>query len=198
MHDDNLDLGPEQCQRIWHRFDNVHGRGLVFLVRAAITFGHSQLIFEALPGREEDLLFSVVSREITSIIYAFNEALVKKRLQGQTRYRELAADTETAGDYIKTLVLRVSNRERPHEQYRVHLVPFFASHWLACDQLFKQNHPDAPSETGGLLAWLGKREVEVDCLQHRLDAALDVYVNTRLNMVGLASELGKCLANNPK
>jgi hypothetical protein len=89
-----------------------------------------------------------------------------KALHKAERFNELALWTHTSGHYLKTAILRTSAAES-EGQYRVHLVPFFASHAELCRERFEQTHPNRPPgfPTGDLIGWLGERELDGDKIE---------------------------------
>jgi hypothetical protein len=79
-------------------------------------------------------------------------------------------------------VLRVSaNEER--NTYKIHLVPYFKSHLDATNKLYKVTHDKEPKDKGGLLHWLGQREVILD--YDMRDGRDNKLVKTRINSYNL-------------
>jgi hypothetical protein len=134
-----------------------------------LTFGHSQLIFSVRGERlKETARFGKVAKIIKSSISAFEQVLGSEKVHTKNpEFKRLAEITRTKGKYIKTLILRTSADEK-HAEYKIHLVPYFESHASNCKSRYQTLHfikdrrNSATEKTGGLLAWLGERETEVD------------------------------------
>ena len=156
-------------QRTWFEQDDGPTRCRIFLVHTPLTFGHSQLIFSVHRQRlKEAARFEKVSKIIKSSISAFQQVLGSEKVHRKnSEFKTLAEITRTKGKYIKTLILRTSADEKRTE-YKIHLVPYFESHAANCKSRYKALHfikrrrNSATDKTGGLLAWLGERETEVD------------------------------------
>jgi hypothetical protein len=135
----------------------------LLLVHAPLTFGHSQLTlsFPATSTDKEASRFDRAAQSIAKALRVFEAALEPSLCEFET----LAKLTGTSGRYLKTLILRVSANEGSAE-YKVHLVPYFESHDLACKKRFDSVHSAVSDERkGGLLGWLGQRETTVDSWQ---------------------------------
>ena len=107
----------------------------------------------------------------------------------------------TRGSYEKTLVLRASAQETIGKEYKVHLVPFFASHAELCKKRFQSLHAAMPEQVGGLLGWLGMREDDVDKWEVDPNPAkpmLDVIANEYLRMADLAQEFREIWSRTKK
>ncbi len=103
-------------------------------------------------------------------------------------WQTLATYTGTSGHYLKTLILKVSAAEK-EDVYKVHLVPYFMSHLKATNKLFQATH--GKNTAGGLLHWIGQREVLVD--YDMRDGRKNELVKRRISsfdLPGLASVLG--------
>ena len=156
-------------QRTWFKQDDGPTRCRIFLVHTPLTFGHSQLIFSVHRQRlKEAARFEKVAKIIKSSISAFQQVLGSEKVHRKnSEFKTLAEITRTKGKYIKTLILRTSADEKRTE-YKIHLVPYFESHASNCKSRYKALHfikrrrNSATDKTGGLLAWLGERETEVD------------------------------------
>lgn len=140
-------------KRAWYEDYDAYA----FLVDQPVTFGHSQLVIRIPEAEDEHCSFLRASPHIAKCIERLRTALPKSDAPG---WEALADYTQTSGFYVKTLLLRVSaNEER--SQYKVHLVPYFESHLDATNRLYRATHPYAKKK-GGLLHWLGQREVLLD------------------------------------
>ncbi|HUU84089.1 MAG TPA: hypothetical protein VM243_11355 [Phycisphaerae bacterium] len=147
----------------------------VFLCRAPLTFGHSQLVVDVKPKLSDDEMFEKAVPYISAAIKTFESQFEKSRAQDVPTHEnaiwaDLARWTETSGKYLKTLILRSSADEQhkcpdTHSLLKVHLVPYFQSHEVECHKRFQDRHCTLPSQKGGLLGWLGEREDEVDRLE---------------------------------
>jgi hypothetical protein len=175
-------LRKEVDDRIWYR-----SRGaFAFLVDAPHTFGHSQLVLKIRKSTQEECIFARASIHAAKCVGTLRTKLPSQRKEWQ----RLAKYTGTSGRYEKTLVLRVSADEEA-DTYKVHLVPYFASHLEATGKLYRATHNKEEDETGGLLHWLGQREVLLDYdMRHGRN---DPIVRERIesfNLPKLASFLG--------
>jgi hypothetical protein len=152
----------------------------VYLVRAPLTFGHSQLLVPR-NGFGEAESFKVAADFIARGIGTFERAFGSKKVR-TTRWRTLAEYTLTDGKYLKTIVLRVSADE-DKTMMKFHLVPYFESHARLClDRFhrrtrFQTKKPGAadPSKLsdlrpGGLIGWLGDREDFTQVLEDDFEA----------------------------
>lgn len=138
----------------------------IFLVRAPISFGHSQLVIPC-PGTLETAdevdFFAWASFLVSKVISTFQTVFEKKKIhQMKQEYHKLARDTYTYGNYLKTLIVRASADEEKGKKYKIHLIPYFQSHENSCLERFRSLYRVAPHKQGGLIGWLGEREKEVD------------------------------------
>jgi len=140
-------------KRIWYCSNHT----FAFLVDRPYTLGHSQLVLKISKSTEEEDNFAKSSKHTAKCVKT-----LRTKLNGQSKnWPQLARYTETSGSYIKTLVLRVSADEED-DTYKVHLVPYFASHHESTRKLYRETHKKKEG-TGGLVHWLGRRECQVDC-----------------------------------
>lgn len=158
-------LRAEVADRIWYRANGV----FAFLVDAPHTFGHSELVLKIRTSGHEERFFAKAAGDAAKCIRLLRTKLPSRR----TEWRQLADYTKTSGPYKKTLVLRVSVDEKANT-YKVHLVPYFKSHLGSTGKLYRATHDIREHQTGGLLHWLGQREVLLDYdMRHgREDAAV--------------------------
>jgi len=146
-------ISEKYRDRVWyHCGDEAHA----FLVDAPITFGHSQLWVKRGDSIAEEEVFKIAATHIEKCIGVLRTVLPCKVEQWQ----EIATYTRTSGDYVKTLILRASASEKQCE-YKIHLVPLFASHNYAANALYRITL-GKESGYGGLLHWVGERESIVD------------------------------------
>ncbi|MEE8423908.1 MAG: hypothetical protein V3S49_05150 [Thermodesulfobacteriota bacterium] len=168
----------------------------IFLARAPLTFGHSQLVMKFLSVKQQNEadFFEMVAPTIKGAISVFEKVLGSDCLHKSPEFTKLAELTRTDESYLKTLVLRASADECPKGEYKVHLVPYFESHAEKCQERYRGIH-HINSGTGGLLGWLGKRETEVDRWQISSETPwavkLDEIANIDLNMKEFARLLAK-------
>lgn len=141
----------------------------IILSHTPLTFGHSQLVMKFLGGKrqlEESARFERVAQFIKISISVFEQVFGREELHiRQHELRRLTEITRTSGKYIKTLILRSSAEEHTCEEYteyKVHLVPYFASQATNCKSRYCTLHFLDGDASGGLLGWLGERETEVD------------------------------------
>jgi len=167
----------------------------IFLVRAPLTFGHSQLVMEFSGDKEPDEAkrFQAAAPIITKALYVFQNVLNCNAVRRRPEFAKLAKLTLTPPQrcYLKTLILRASADEKAN-QYKVHLVPYFQSHEFACQKRYTAIHSVDADEKGGLLGWVGERETEVDRWQvntHPSAFILDKIANDELKMPELARVL---------
>ena len=146
-------LRKETADRIWYSANGA----FAFLVDAPHTFGHSQLVVAIQPNKEDES-FSTVAHHIAACIKKLRTSLPSP---SDDKWRSLAEYTRSSGPYEKTLVLRVSADEKK-DMYKIHLVPYFKSHLDATNKLYRVTHDKGRKDKGGLLHWLGQREVIVD------------------------------------
>lgn len=146
-------LRKKTADRIWY----CENGAFAFLVDAPLTFGHSQLVV-AIQPKKEDESFSTVAHHIAACIKKLRTSLPSPR---DGKWKPLAEYTRSCGPYEKTLVLRVSADEK-RNMYKIHLVPYFKSHLDATNKLYRVTHDKGRKGKGGLLHWLGQREVIVD------------------------------------
>jgi hypothetical protein len=150
------ELRKEVDARIWYRSTGA----FAFLVDAPHTLGHSQLVLKVCESTQEEHIFATASIHAAICIETLRTKLCTKVPSRRKEWRQLAEYTGTSGSYKKTLVLRVSADEEA-DTYKVHLVPYFASHLQATGNLFRATH-HRKEGTGGLIHWLGLREVLLD------------------------------------
>jgi len=146
-------LRKKVADRIWY---SVNG-AFAFLVDTPHTFGHSQLVV-SIRSDKEDKSFSKAADHIVACIRKLRTSLP---CPGDHKWRSLAKYTRSSGPYEKTLVLRVSADEEGN-MYKIHLVPYFKSHLNATNKLYRVTHDKKRNDKGGLLHWLGQREVILD------------------------------------
>lgn len=171
---------PEEFRgRTWYEKDDAYA----FLVDAPHTFGHSQLVVTVRSSDKEDNAFSKAAPHIAACI-----KILRTRLPAPSgrKWRALARYTRSSGPYKKTLVLRVSANEKGNE-YKIHLVPYFKSHSDVTNRLYRVTHDKGPRSKGGLLHWLGQREVILD--YDMRDGRKNKVVRTRIKSFRL-QELG--------
>jgi len=157
--------------RIWYSANGV----FAFLVCAPHTFGHSQLVVKICSNEEEYKSFSKAAPHIAACIKNLRTSLPRPE---DCNWKSLAEYTKSSGPYEKTLVLRVSADEA-RDTYKIHLIPFFESHLDATNELYQVTHVKGPEDKGGLLHWLGKREVILDCDMR--DGCDNELVKNRIN-----------------
>jgi hypothetical protein len=168
----------------------------VFLVRAPLTFGHSQLVTKILSTTQyhEADIFEMTAPIIKGVISVFENVLGSNYSHKSPEFQKLAELTRTHKRYLKTLVLRSSAKENSEGEYKVHLVPYFESHAEECQKRYRAIH-HLDSDTGGLLGWLGERETEIDRWQIESETPwalkLDEIANVDLNMKWFAQLLSK-------
>lgn len=167
------ELRNEVRDRIWYSRDGA----FAFLIYTPHTFGHSQLVV-AMPfdKEKEDEAFLKAAPHIAACIRILRNSLSSP---SDREWESLAEYTISSGAYEKTLVLRVSADEEKNT-YKVHLVPYFKSHLDATNKLYQVTHDKKPTKKGGLLHWLGQREVIVDydmrhgtddkCVKNRIES----------------------------
>lgn len=105
----------------------------------------------------EEEAFSLAAQHIKRCITVFRRVLCKN----VASYEQLADYTKTSGSYCKTAILRASANET-NRQYKVHLVPLFDSHLDDMMRLHQATQQLTWPIRGGMLHWLGDREVSVD------------------------------------
>jgi hypothetical protein len=159
----------------------------IFLVDSPLTFAHSQLVieFSGSAHPDESGRFRIAAQIVQKAISTFKQLLSPNTID---RFKELAEFTCTKGNYIKTLVLRVSAQEDSGE-YKIHLVPYFVSHAAACQKRYTDIHCD--NQPGGLLGWLGDRETKVDRWKRENAAHLDDIVTNKWRLLELARLLAQ-------
>jgi hypothetical protein len=158
--------------RTWFKSNDTHEVDVrLFLVRAPLTFGHSQLVMKYQPRTrsKESTRFRHSAGLIERALSSFKQVLTADTIKKFKNYAEI---TLTKGSYIKTLILRASADEKSYE-YKVHLVPYFKSHARACQKRYTAIHSVDPKDKGGLLGWLGDRETIVDNWQIKTDNPFD-------------------------
>jgi hypothetical protein len=165
--------------RAWYNETSAYA----FLVHAPITFGHSQLIVSLPPCIHEEDAFSLAAKHITICIARLRLTFVNLDLE---EWGTLAQYTVTSGQYVKTLVLKVSANENQGE-YKIHLVPCFSSHIEAANDLFWARLGKKQAR-GGLLYWIGRREDLVDHDTSPLDAVAEERIKS-FCLTGLSATL---------
>jgi len=169
------DLRKDVEDRIWCQTEDA----FAFLVDQPHTFGHSQLIMRTPESEDEDCSFLGAVPHIAKCIKRLRTALPSPDAGG---WKTLADYTQTWGRYEKTLVLRVSANEA-RGWYKVHLMPYYRSHLDATIKLYRATHnykkKEDPTRKGGLLHWLGQREVLLDYDMRK--GREDAIVNERIN-----------------
>lgn len=160
----------------WNQIEDKDWREIVkapyiFLSRAPLTFGHSQLVIRSPQGnnQNEEDFFCLASKIIEKAIVVFKKAFIEQRMHEEKIFNELAKLTFTKGNYIKTLILRSSANEDNCREYKIHLVPYFESHEISCQKHYTAIHSVKADVEGGLLGWLGQRETLVDTWQNERD-----------------------------
>jgi len=146
-------------------FAMILSRPHIFMVRSPLTFGHSQVRIPIPPNKPNTTeidYWQWAALMIKKAIKVNIEAFVVKQLHLHNSFSELAKETQTWGDYIKTLVWRGSAEENQEEEYRVHLIPYFESHEKLCNEYFDQLYLKGNKKEGGLLGWISEREKVVD------------------------------------
>ncbi len=153
----------------WDKIDwEIAERGpYIFLSRAPITFAHSILVVprpHQSKSVDEATFFRWSAYLIERALYIFNIAFGVKKIHTSADYRILAEKTLSNGEYIKTLILKANANEDLNTIYKVHLLPYFKSHDIDCQQRFLALHRsvDLGEQKGGLLGWIGQREDQVD------------------------------------
>ena len=146
-------LRAKVADRIWYRANGA----FAFLVDAPHTFGHSQLVLKVPTSCHEERSFAKAAGHAAKCVGLLRMKLPTRR----TAWRQLTDYTMTSGPYKKTLVLRVSADEEVNT-YKVHLVPYFKSHLDTTGKLYRATHHIRGHKTGGLLHWIGQREVLLD------------------------------------
>src|SRR3990167_1354910 len=174
-------------ERTWIDEKRIKGN----LVLGAFSVGHTQLICSNITGMAEADKFLLISPIIARAIEVFSCVLIPQKLHD---FRRLSLLTNSQGRYIKTLILRVSTEEES-DQYKVHLVPFFSSQKEACRKNFQSLHSSVlDEENGGLLAWLGAREIIIDSWQMVGDNPFSENLERIANEEWLLQELAGILA----
>jgi len=172
----------------------------IFLSRAPLTFGHSQLVLPPPPCKSknekipETIFFEFASYIVKRALAAFEKVLGKKEVHQNPTFKHLAESTYSYGKYIKTLVVRASASEKVGSEYKIHLVPYFQSHETECLKRFRAQHKVPPNKKGGLLGWLGERETEIDKWEVEWcspDFSLDDVARDVWKLPQLAQELSK-------
>jgi hypothetical protein len=131
------------------------------VVRAPLTFGHTQVVLSELERElceveRWELAFPHLKR-----IVAAMEATLRSGVHESEALAFAREYTATSGAFEKVIVLRTSATEGPTE-FKLHLVPYFASHAEAARQRFEDAHSAARGRRGGLIGWLGDRETKID------------------------------------
>ncbi len=177
-------MSEEQDPRDWSKIAGV----ILRLVRAPITFGHTQLLMEhGDKSKADGQAFYDAAGAIRSAIDTMHTCLKPERLK---KFPVLATVTHTERDLIKVLILRASASEEPGV-FKVHLVPYFQSHHEACLKRFEERHQAPPGAPGGLLGWLGEQEDKVDKweVDFPREDKLNQWANETLRLIELAKNL---------
>jgi hypothetical protein len=140
-------------KRTWYSQPQAYA----FLVDAPLSFAHSQLRITTAKSEPEEVAFANASSHVASCVRVLRTVLPN----AIASWESLARYTNTSGPYQKTLILKVSADEKPYE-YKFHLVPFFSSHLDSANRLYQATHNQPAGKSGGLLHWVGEREVIVD------------------------------------
>jgi hypothetical protein len=158
--------------RVWCKQKNVKNTWSevsrfphIFLTNAPLTFGHSQLVVPARPGKDsvnESTLFRSAAGLIEDVLEVFKNVFGKEKLHARPPFQKLAEDTYSYGRYIKTLILRTSADDDPDTKIKFHLVPYFESNQADCHKRFHSLHRARPNKKGGMIGWLGERETQLD------------------------------------
>ena len=158
--------------RVWRKRKNVKNTWSevkkfphVFVTNLPLTFGHSQLVVPARPGKDaanESTLFRSAADLIEDGLEVFKNVFGKGELHAKAPFKKLAEDTYSYGKYIKTLILRTSADDDPDTKIKFHLVPYFQSNQVDCHKRFHSLHRAPPTEKGGMIGWLGERETQLD------------------------------------
>ncbi len=176
------------------------------LVRAPLTFGHSQFRFkpeksttstnDAKPNDSKESgktnfpkpLFEPAGGEIDKAIKAMHKCLEPELF---AEFPTLKTVTDTEGKLLKVLVLRASATEDVDDELKIHLVPYFDSHHKACQKRFERRHQVLPGELGGMLGWLGEVEDTVDKweVDHPREDRLNNWADKTLRLTELAEKL---------
>jgi hypothetical protein len=181
----SFDKDPnDRRNRTWYCTKDAYA----FLVDAPITLGHSQLIVIGKTSNYEEDSFKRASVHIVRCIKRLRSILCTLNLN---KWNALARYTGTSGQYKKTLVLKASAKENEHE-YKIHLVPYFSSHFDSTNRLHAATQEINSSDPGGLLHWVGERErlVDYDMRDGRENTIIKKRI-TSFNIPELALELMK-------
>lgn len=164
------------------------------LVRAPITFGHTQVIVSGLRQKSEIEKLEAALPLVRQCVDRFDR-LEKQLAALVSEFRGLAQYTNTHGSYVKTSILRTSAGEGSSE-FRMHLVPLFQSHLDAACERFRglaaedgRRAAAAEDAKGGLIGWLGERETEVDWIENPTDIMARNELVESFRLVALAGEL---------
>lgn len=168
--------------RSWYCGENAYA----FLVDAPITLGHSQLKVLVNHAQQEEDSFSNAAKHIAGCIKTLRTVLCDLQLDN---WATLANYTGTSGKYQKTLVLKVSANEA-NDEYKLHLVPYFSSHFIATNKLYAAIQNLDQDAIGGMLHWVGQREriVDYDMRYGREDETVKKRIAS-FNLPQLASKL---------
>jgi len=134
-------------------------------------------------------VFAYIGKHIDAIIAAMKQCFTLDCLQD---FEQLSRVTQSGGQLIKVLVLRSSASEKPDEELKIHLVPYFESHHWACQLRFAERHRLLPGDKlGGLLGWIGEREDRVDTweVDYTNEAKRNDWVAEKLRLDELGAKL---------
>jgi hypothetical protein len=93
----------------------------IFLSRSPLTFGHSIIVIPKPMCNEsvdEVTFFRLASCLIEMSIQFFNEAFKNKSIHQVEKYSELGKDTNSSGEYIKTLIIKANADEDIYGEYK--------------------------------------------------------------------------------
>jgi hypothetical protein len=144
----------EILPRAWY----CTGDDYAFVVKVPITFAHSQLVIKVPLSEPEEEKFKKAAPQISQCLKIMRLTLEKLE---PGSLPTLAGYTRTSGDYIRTAVLK-ANPSESVDEYRIHLIPLFASHLEETDRFHSTVHELEGEQMGGMLSWLGQREQVID------------------------------------
>lgn len=186
-------MSKERDPRDWSDDDDVN----LLLVRAPITFGHTQLVMQHEKNPPRQASFEEAGPHIDRAIEAMHACLTETLMADFPVLGEIT-DSVVADSVValkKVLVLRASASESVDKQLKIHLVPYFQSHHDACVKRFAQRHRALPGAPGGLLGWLGEQEDRADKweVDHPREDQLNDWASETLGLTKLAERLHKSL-----
>ena len=174
--------------RNWSNDDSV----ILRLVRAPITFGHTQFVMERDNNDSHGESFIKSASHLGNAIDAMHKCITKERLD---EFQALARVTHSAGKLLKVLVLRASASEHVEKVLKIHLVPYCESHRGDCLRRFEQQHRVLPDTPGGLLGWIGTQEDRADSweVDYPREDKLNQWAEKILRLPELSKLLQKAL-----